>query len=125
MAVLVYAEHDNKALKPATLSTVAAAKQLGDVTLLVAGSGCAAVADAAAKVSGVSKVLLADDAAYANEVAENVTPLIVGLASGYDVVMAPATTSGKNIMPRVAALLDVQQISDMSAPSTPATPWRR
>ncbi|HBC06685.1 MAG TPA: electron transfer flavoprotein subunit alpha [Rhodospirillaceae bacterium] len=121
MAVLVYAEHDNAALKAATLNAVAAAKQLGDVTVLVAGSGCRAVAEAAAKVDGVAKVLIADDAAYANEIAENVAPLIAKLADGFDHILAAATTSGKNVMPRVAALLDVQQISDISAVEGPDT----
>ena len=121
MAVLVYAEHDNAALKAATLNAVAAAKQLGDVTVLVAGSGCRAVAEAAAKIDGVAKVLIADDAAYANEIAENVAPLIAKLADGFDHILAAATTSGKNVMPRVAALLDVQQISDISAVEGPDT----
>jgi electron transfer flavoprotein alpha subunit len=121
MAVLVYAEHDNAALKAATLNAVAAAKQLGDVTVLVAGSGCRAVAEAAAKIDGVAKVLLADDAAYANEIAENAAPLIAKLAAGFDHILAAATTSGKNVMPRVAALLDVQQISDISAIEGPDT----
>ena len=121
MAVLVYAEHDNAVLKPATLNAVAAAKQLGDVTVLVAGSGCRAVAEAAAKIDGVAKVLIADDAAYANEIAENAAPLIAKLAAGFDHVLAAATTSGKNVMPRVAALLDVQQISDISAIEGPDT----
>ena len=121
MAVLVYAEHDNAALKAATLNAVAAAKQLGDVTVLVAGSGCRAVAEAAAKVEGVSKVLIADDAAYANEIAENAAPLIAKLAADYEHILAAATTSGKNVMPRVAALLDVQQISDISAVEGPDT----
>ncbi|MEQ8805358.1 MAG: FAD-binding protein [Rhodospirillales bacterium] len=121
MAVLVYAEHDNAALKAATLNAVAAAKQLGDVTVLVAGSGCRAVAEAAAKIDGVAKVLIADDAAYANEIAENAAPLIAKLAAGFDHILAAATTSGKNVMPRVAALLDVQQISDISAIEGPDT----
>ena len=121
MAVLVYAEHDNATLKPATLNAVAAAKELGDVTVLVAGSGCRAVAEAAAKVDGVAKVLVADDAAYANEVAENAAPIIAKLADSFDHVVAAATTSGKNVMPRVAALLDVQQISDISGIEGPDT----
>ena len=121
MAVLVYAEHDNAALKAATLNAVAAAKQLGDVTVLVTGSGCRAVAEAAAKIDGVAKVLIADDAAYANEIAENAAPLIAKLAAGFDHILAAATTSGKNVMPRVAALLDVQQISDISAIEGPDT----
>ena len=113
MNTLVLAEHDNAALKDAALSAVTAAAKLGDVTLLVAGEGCRAVADEAAKVAGVSKVLLADDAAYAYGLAENVAPLIAGLMTGFDAFLAPATTTGKNIAPRVAALLDVMQISDI------------
>src|SRR3954453_3114556 len=120
MSVLVVAEHDNRALKPATLNTVAAAVEIAkatgsDVHILVAGTGCRAVADAASQVAGVAKVLLADDAAYDHGLAENIAPLIVHLAANYSHVLAPATTSGKNIMPRVAALLDVMQISDISA----------
>jgi len=114
MSVLVLAEHDNAELKAATLHTVTAAAQLGDVDILVAGSGCAAVADEAAKVPGVAKVLLADSDIYANSLAENVAALVKDLASGYGHVLAPATTSGKNIMPRVSALLDVAQISEIS-----------
>jgi len=114
MSVLVLAEHDNAELKAATLHTVTAAAHLGDVDILVAGSGCAAVADEAAKVPGVAKVLLADSGIYANALAENVAALIKDLASGYGHVLAPATTSGKNIMPRVSALLDVAQISEIS-----------
>jgi len=114
MSILVLAEHDNAELKAATLHTVTAAAQLGDVDILVAGSGCAAVADEAAKVPGVAKVLLADSDIYANSLAENVAALVKDLASGYGHVLAPATTSGKNIMPRVSALLDVAQISEIS-----------
>ncbi len=114
MAILVIAEHNNAVLGAATLNTVAAAKQIGgDVHLLVAGAGCAAVADAAAKIEGVAKVLLADDAAYAHQLPENLAPLVAGLAKGYSHVLAPATTNGKNYLPRVAALLDVDQISDI------------
>ncbi|MEP6867957.1 MAG: electron transfer flavoprotein subunit alpha/FixB family protein [Novosphingobium sp.] len=113
MSVLVYAEHDNASLKDATLAVVTAATQLGEVHVLVAGSGAAGVADAAAKIAGVSKVLLADDAAYANQLAENVAPLVAGLMAGYDALLAPATAHGKNIAPRVAALLDVMQLSDI------------
>jgi electron transfer flavoprotein alpha subunit len=116
MSVLVLAEHDNKDLKDATLSAVAAASKLdGDVHVLVAGSGAQAVADAAAKIAGVTKVLLADDAAYEHALAENVAPLIEGLMANYDALVAPATTRGKNILPRVAAKLDVSQISDVIA----------
>ncbi|MET4163695.1 electron transfer flavoprotein alpha subunit [Marinobacterium sp. MBR-111] len=114
MTILVIAEHDNQALKPSTLSTLAAAAQIGgDVTLLVAGNGCSAAADAAAKAEGVSKVLLADNPAYDHEIAENMAALIVSLAPGYSHILAPATANGKNFMPRVAALLGVGQISDI------------
>lgn len=116
MSILVLAEHDNKELKAATLNAVTAAGKLGgDVHILVAGSGCAAVGDAAAKVAGVSKVLVADDASVTNSLAENVTPIIVGIAGNYSHILAPSTTTGKNILPRVAALLDTQMISDISA----------
>ena len=101
MKTLVWVEHDNSEMKDATLSVVTAASQLGDVDLLVAGSGCAGVADQAAKVAGVGAVHLADDAAYANALAENVAPLIAGLMDGFDAVLFPATTTGKNIAPRV------------------------
>jgi len=113
MKTLVWVEHDNSSLKDATLAAVTAASQLGEVHLLVAGSGCAGVADAAAKIAGVSKVHLADDAAYGHALAENVAPLIAGLMDSHDAVLFPATTTGKNIAPRVAALLDVMQISDI------------
>ena len=115
MSVLVLAEHDNSELKAQTLNAVTAAKELGDVTILVAGTGCQGVADAAAKVDGVAKVLMADDAQYEHVLAESIAPLLVKLAGDYSVLMAPATTTGKNVMPRVAALLDVQQISDITA----------
>ena len=116
MSVLVIAEQDNTEIKPATLNAVAAAGELGgDVHLLVAGNGSASAAEAASKISGVAKVLSADSAEYENTLAENVAPLIVDLASGYSHVLAPATSNGKNIMPRVAALLDVMQISDIAA----------
>jgi electron transfer flavoprotein alpha subunit len=114
MSVLVLADHDNSELKDATLAAVTAATQLGgDVHVLVAGKGAKGVADAAAKVAGVSKVLLADDAAYENALAENVAPLVAGLMAGYDAFVAPATTRGKNVAPRVAAALDVAQISEI------------
>jgi electron transfer flavoprotein alpha subunit len=113
MAVLVYVEHDGASVKDATLAAVTAAGQLGEVHALVAGSGAKGAADAAAKIAGVSKVLLADDAAYANQLAENVAPLVAGLMAGYDAFVAPATSNGKNIAPRVAAQLDVMQISDI------------
>jgi electron transfer flavoprotein alpha subunit len=115
MAVLILAEHDGKQLKSATLHAVSAATKLGDVHVLVAGSDCAAAAAAAAKVTGVTKVLVADDAAYVHPVAEDLTQLLLGLARHYTHVLAPATTFGKNVMPRVAALLDVAQISDITA----------
>ena len=121
MTTLVYAEHDNASLKDATLAVVTAAAQLGEVHVLVAGSGAAAVADAAAKVAGVAKVLLADDAAFANQLAENVAPLVAALMAGYDAFLAPATANGKNIAPRVAALLDVMQVSDILSVEGPKT----
>ena len=113
MSVLVWVEHDGASVKDATLSTVTAAAKLGDVTLLVAGSGVSAAADAAAKIAGVTKVLVADDAALAHALAENVAPLVVELMGHHDAFVAPATANGKNIAPRVAALLDVMQISDI------------
>ena len=116
MSALVLAEHDNVSLKPATLSAVSAAQQIGgDVHILVAGKDCAKVAEAAAKVAGVAKVKVADAAQYATGLAEPLAALIVGLAGEYSHLIAPATTGGKNVMPRVAALLDVAQISDISA----------
>ncbi len=113
MSVLVWVEHDNKELKDATLAAVTAGTKLGDVVALVAGKGAQGVADAAAKIAGVSKVLLADDAAYEHALAENVAPLIVELMAGHDAFVAPATSAAKNIAPRVAALLDVAQISEI------------
>jgi electron transfer flavoprotein alpha subunit len=110
---LVWVEHDNKAVKDATLATVTAASKLGEVHLLVAGAGCTAVADEAARIDGVGKVHLADDAAYEHALAENVAPLVAKLMESHDAVLFPATTTGKNIAPRVAALLDVMQISDI------------
>jgi electron transfer flavoprotein alpha subunit len=121
MSVLVYAEHDNASLKDATLAVVTAAAMLGEVHVLVAGSAASAAADAAAKVAGVAKVLLADDAAYANQLAENVAPLVAGLMAGYDAFLTPATAHGKNIAPRVAALLDVAQVSDILSVEGPKT----
>jgi len=115
MSILVLAEHDNAELKPATLNTVTAAKAIGgDVHVLVAGEGCSAVAEAASKVDGVSKVLVADAPEYGHRLAENVADLIVGLADGYTPILAPHPTSGTNILPRAAALLDLQQISDIT-----------
>lgn len=114
MSILVIAEHDNAVLKAATLNTITAATQLGDdIHVLVAGQGCGAVAEAAAQVAGVKKVLVADAAHYAHQLAENVAALVVSLASGYSHILAPATAAGKNMLPRVAALLDVAQISDI------------
>ena len=113
MNTLIWVEHDNASVKDATLAVVTAATKLGEVTALVAGSGCDGAAQAAAQIAGVSKVLKADDAAYANELAENVAPLVAGLMANYDAFLAPATTTGKNIAPRIAALLDVMQISDI------------
>ena len=116
MAILVVAEHNNATLGAATLNTVTAAQKIGgDIHVLVAGAGCGAVAEAAAKVAGVSKVLVADNAAYANQLPENVAPLIAELGKGYSHVLAAATTNGKNFLPRVAALLDVDQISEIIA----------
>jgi electron transfer flavoprotein alpha subunit len=115
MSVLVLAEHNNQELKTATLNAVTAAAKLGDVCVLVAGKDCQGIAEAAAKISGVSKVLHADSDAYAHPLAENIAGLLVELSGDYTHLLAPATTSGKNIMPRVAALLDVAQISDISA----------
>jgi electron transfer flavoprotein alpha subunit len=113
MKTLVLVEHDNQHLKDATLATVTAAAQLGEVHLLVAGKGCRAVAEAAAQVAGVGKVHLADDAAYEHQLAENIAPLVVSLMASHDAFLAPATTTGKNVAPRVAALLDVMQVSDI------------
>ena len=113
MKTLVWVEHDNASVKDATLAVVTAASKLGEVHLLVAGSGCRAVAEAAAQIAGVGKVHLADDAAYENGLAENIAPLVADLMGHHDAFLAPATTTGKNIAPRVAALLDVMQISDI------------
>ncbi|MCP0916891.1 FAD-binding protein [Acinetobacter indicus] len=122
MSILVIAEHDNKALNGATLNVVAAAQKIGgDITVLVAGSGAQAVADQAAKVAGVSKVLLADDAAYVNQLAENVAKLVAELGKGYSHILAASTTTGKNILPRAAALLDVSMITDIIAVDSPNT----
>ena len=116
MAVLVLAEHDGKAVRKATLNTVAAAQKIGgDIHVLVAGLNCAEAARAAAAIPGVAKVLHADAAALAEELAENVAALIVSLAKSYSHVLAPATSAGKNILPRAAALLDCQQISEIIA----------
>ncbi len=113
MSILVVAEHDNSELKAATLNAVTAAKELGDVSILIAGHQCAAIADAAAKIDGVAKVLVADDPAFANGLAENVAALLVDLAPGFSHIVGPATATCKNILPRTAALLDVAQISEI------------
>jgi electron transfer flavoprotein alpha subunit len=122
MAALVVAEHDNASIKPSTLNTVTAAAKLGgDVAVLVAGSGCDGAAQAASKIAGVAKVLVADAPHLAHPLAENLAPLVVALAKGYSHVLAPATTFGKNLLPRVAALLDMQQISEITAVVGPDT----
>ncbi|BBB31124.1 electron transfer flavoprotein subunit alpha/FixB family protein [Neptunomonas japonica] len=116
MSILVLAEHDNQELKPATLNTVAAAVKVGgDIDILVTGSGCQAVAEQASKVAGVRSVRVADNAAYENHLAENTSKLMVSIAEGYTHIFASSTSDGKNILPRVAALLDVNQLSDISA----------
>ena len=122
MSTLVIAEHDNSNLKPSTLNTVAAANAIGGpVHLLVVGSSCQAVADECAAVEGVEKVLLADDAAYANQLAESTANLIKSVAGDYSHILAPATTFGKNVLPRLSALLDVQQISEITEVVSEAT----
>lgn len=116
MSTLVIVDHDNSELKPATLSVVAAAQAIGgDVVALVAGENCGAVGEQAASVAGVSKVLVSDDAAYANQLAENLTPLICSIAGDYTHILFANTASGKNVMPRVAAKLDVAGISDITS----------
>ena len=122
MSILVVAEHDNAALKSATLNALAAAQQIGgQVHLLIAGSNCAGVAQAAAKIAGVEKVKVADAAQYAHPLAEALAALVVSLAPEYSHILAAATTTGKNFLPRVAALLDVAQISDIIAVESPDT----
>jgi electron transfer flavoprotein alpha subunit len=122
MTTLLLAEHDNKSIKDATNKALSAAKAIGgDVHILVAGKDARAAADAAAKLDGIKKVLLVEGAAYEHALAEPVAALIVSLAGSYDVLMAPATTTGKNIMPRVAALLDVMQVSDITKVVAPDT----
>jgi electron transfer flavoprotein alpha subunit len=122
MTTLLLAEHDNKSLKDSTNKALTAAKALGgDVHVLVAGKDAKAAADAAAKLEGVAKVLLADAAAYEHAVAEPLAALIVSLAGPYDAIVSPATTNGKNVMPRVAALLDVMQISEIIKVVAPDT----
>ena len=135
MSALVLAQHDNAALDEATLHAVTAATALGTaVDLLVAGQDCGGVAEAAARVAGVRQVLRVEAAIYAQPVAEDLAALLVAVAPDYDYLLAPATTTGKNVMPRVAALLDTAQLSDIvavlgptpsSATSMPATRWRR
>ncbi len=116
MGILVIAEHDNETIKAATLVTTAAAQAIGgDITVLVAGANCGAAGEAAAKIDGVAKVLVADNAAYEHQLAENLAELIVSIGKEYSHILGCTTTSGKNVLPRVAALLDVAQISDVSA----------
>ena len=122
MAVLVIAEHDNETIKPATLNTVAAAAKLGsDVAVMVVGSGCAKAGEAAARIAGVGKVLVADAPHLGDQLAENVAAQILAVASQYSHILAPATANGKNVMPRVAAKLDVAQISDIMSVESPDT----
>src|SRR5207253_10432883 len=122
MTTLLIAEHDNKTIKDATAKALTAAKALGgDVHVLVAGEGCKPAADAAAKLGGVSKVIMADAPAYGHFLAEPLAALIMSLAAPYQAIVAPATTMGKNVMPRVAALLDVMQISDVIKVVAPDT----
>ena len=122
MSILVVADHDNAELKPATLVVVAAAQAIGgDIDVLVAGEGCGAVAEAASKVAGVAKVLCADNAAYGHQLAENIAPLVAELGANYSHILTAHTTVGKNFLPRVAALLDVAQISDIQGVESPDT----
>jgi electron transfer flavoprotein alpha subunit len=122
VSALVVAEHDNASLRPATFNAVAAAAKIGgDITVLVAGSGCAAAAKAAAAIAGVKKALVADAPQYKDQLAENLAALIVGLAGGCTHILAPATSFGKNLAPRVAALLDVAQVSDIVEVKSPDT----
>ena len=114
MSILVVVEHDNQAVNAATLNTLAAARQIGgDIHLLVAGEKCGAAANAAAALEGATKILSADSAEYGHSLAENLAPLVAGIAGDYGHILAPATTFGKNVMPRIAALCDVPQISDI------------
>ncbi len=116
MSILIIAEHDHKSIKPVTLNIVTAARKLDtDVHVLVAGTDCTSAAEEAAKIHGVTKILKCDAPELSHRLAENMAPVIVGLADGYTHILAPSTTFGKNVMPRVAALLDTQQISDISA----------
>jgi len=122
MSILVIAEHDNQSIKTATLNALGAAAQMGgEVAVLVAGAGCAAAGQAAAAIAGVKKVLVADAPLYGGQLAENVAALVVGLAAGYSHILAAATSNGKNVMPRIAALLDVAQISEIISVKSPDT----
>lgn len=122
MAILVIAEHDNSAIKPAVLNAVTAAKAIGSgIAVLVAGNNCDGAAQAAAKIAGVDKVLVADGAQFAHPLAENLAALVVPLAKTYSHILAPATSFGKNLLPRVAALLDVAQVSDIVSVESPDT----
>ncbi len=122
MTILVIAEHDHQSLKAATLNTVAAAQKIGGyIHVLVAGSNCQAAAQAAAQLQGVAKVKVADAAHYASQTAENLSALVIASAPGYSHILAPATTFGKNLLPRVAALLDVAQISEITGVESPDT----
>ena len=122
MSTLVVAEHDNAELKPVTLVVVAAANAIGgDVDILVAGEGCGGVADAAKQIPGIGKVLVADNAAYGHQLAENIAALVAELAAGYSHVLTAHSTVGKNFLPRVAAALDVAQISDIQSVDAPDT----
>ncbi len=122
MPILVIADHDNQSIRGATLNAVAAAAHIGsDIVVLVAGGGCAAAAQAAAKIAGVKKVLIADAPQYKDELAESLAALVVTIASGYSHIVAPATTFGKNVTPRIAALLDVAQISEIVGVESPDT----
>ncbi len=114
MAILVIAEHDNESLKPASLNTVTAAKEIeGEIEVLVAGKDCQNVADKAARIAGITKVIVADDVCYEYQLAESVAPLVADIGKNYSHILAAATTTGKNLLPRVAALLGVAQISDI------------
>ena len=123
MKTLVWVEHDNASVKDATLAVVTAASQLGEVHLLVAGSGCAGVAAEAAKIAGVGKVHLADDALYAHALAENVAPLVVGLMSHHDAFLVPATTTGKNIAPRVARARKIIRLHPLLCSGSTGPTW--
>ena len=122
MPILVLADHDNQTIRGATLNTVAAAAKLGgDIVLLVAGGGCAAAAQSGAQIAGVAKVLVADAPQYKDELAESLAALVASIASGYSHILVPATSFGKNVAPRIAALLDVAQISEIVAVNAPDT----